>query len=95
VRARLVDVPSNAFVDPELQRDIAGCVNDALAGMVRLGTLRAGTGGYALTGHHVDPRFPHIADMIAYQSTMLAETLACARRLAEPDTIAVSVTAQR
>jgi hypothetical protein len=97
VRARLIDLPANAFVDPELQRDIAGCVNDALAGMVRLGTLRAGadSASYTLTGHHVDARFPHIGDTIAYHATMLAETVACARRLAEPEALAVSVTAQR
>jgi hypothetical protein len=74
VTARLRALPANVFVDPELQRDVAGCVIEALAGV-----------------RTTDPRFPHIADMIAYQTNMLAETLTCAARLAAPEPAAVTL----
>jgi hypothetical protein len=82
VADRLRALPSNVFVDPELQRDVGGCVADAIAGLLRLGTLRAAGDGFALTEHRTDARFSHIADMLAYQRAMLAETLECAARLA-------------
>jgi hypothetical protein len=88
---RLALLPSSLFVDPELRRDPARCVGEALAGLASRGGLYAlATGSYALTGHSIDRRFPHIADMIAYQHTMLGETLECAARLAEPVVAAVT-----
>jgi hypothetical protein len=81
VAARLRALPANVFVDPELQRDVAGTVGEALDALLRRGTLRTDGPRYALTEHRADARFPHIADMLTYQRTMLAETLACAERL--------------
>jgi hypothetical protein len=81
VATRLRALPSNVFVDPEVQRDVAGAVNDAFANLLRRGTLRRDGEGFALTDRRADLRFPHIADMLTYQRTMLEETLACAERL--------------
>ncbi len=90
VAARLRALPSNVFVDPELQRDVAGAVDDAVTGLVRRGTLREENAAYVLTAARGDARFPHVADMVTYQRTMLDETLACAAQLRES---AVPVTA--
>jgi len=88
---QLALLPRNLFVDPELRRDPAACVTAALDGLALCGGLYALTNGsYVLTGHCIDRRFPHIADMIAYQSTMLDETLECAEQLAAPAPAAVT-----
>jgi len=81
VAARLRALPANVFVDPELQRDVAGAVDDAFGNLLRRGTLRREGDGFALTDQRGDLRFPHIADMLTYQRAMLEETLACAQRL--------------
>ncbi len=74
-------LPRAAFVDPELARDAGRVVDDALARLVRRGTLvREGT-RYALGPNRGDPRFPDVADMVAYQATFHAETLAALRAL--------------
>jgi hypothetical protein len=91
VEKQLALLPRNLFVDPELRRDPAACVTAALDGLALRGGLYALTNGsYVLTGHCIDRRFPHIADMIAYQSTMLDETLECAEQLAAPAPAAVT-----
>jgi hypothetical protein len=81
VSARLRALPANVFVDPELQRDVAATVGEALDVLLRRGTLRAEATAYVLTDRRDDARFPHIADMLTYQRNMLEETLACAARL--------------
>ena len=78
VTARLRDLPSNVFVDPELQRDIARAVDEGIAHLQRHGTLRGAAGRFTLTDDRSDPRLAHVADMLTYQRNMLAETLACA-----------------
>jgi hypothetical protein len=88
---RLALLPSNVFVDPELRADPRACVHDALRGLASSGAAYALTNGtYALTGHCSDRRFPHIVDMIAYQTAMLEETLECAAALATPAAIPVT-----
>jgi hypothetical protein len=85
VLERLDSLPGNVFVDPELQRTPEAVVRCAIAGLRRRGTLAEEAKRYRLTAHRGDLRFLHIPDMIAFQRNMLAETLASAQRLAEPD----------
>lgn len=81
VRTQLAALPAGVFVDPELRRDPDAVVDEALTVLVRLGTLAAEGPRYRLTATRTDARFPHVADMVAYQRNMLEETLAAARRL--------------
>jgi hypothetical protein len=82
VRALLEGLPANVFVDPELQRAPEAVVGEALTVLVRLGMLAADRMRYRLTETRTDARFPHVADMVAFQRNMLEETLAAAARLA-------------
>lgn len=70
------------FVDPELARAPAAVVDESLDNLVRRGSLMRDGTAYRFTAQRSDPRFPHVADMIAFQANMLAETLAAADRLA-------------
>jgi hypothetical protein len=79
--ARLATIPARAFVDPELRANPPRVIDEAFANLEHRGTLRRAGDGYTLTEQRGDPRFPHIADMLSYQRTMLAETLACNARL--------------
>lgn len=80
VRARDA-LPSAAFVDPELRNDAERCVTDALVRLCARGTLtRTGT-RYALGERRDDPRFPGVVDVVQYQATFHAETLAAIERL--------------
>jgi hypothetical protein len=81
VRERLHALPGNVFVDPELRRAPAAVVAEAVAKLTKLGTLALDGERYRLTEHRANPRFPHIADMVSFQSNMLDETIAAARRL--------------
>jgi hypothetical protein len=81
VRAQLAALPANAFVDPELRRDPDAAVTEALTVLVRLGILAAEGTRYRRTETCADARFPHVADMVAFQRNMLEETLAAAARL--------------
>jgi hypothetical protein len=80
--AQLEALPANVFVDPELRRAPDVVVSEALTALVRLGILAADGTRYRLTGARGDARFPHVADMVAFQRNMLEETLAAAARLA-------------
>lgn len=82
VRERALTLPDNVFIDPELQRRTAGAVREALATLVKRGTLERRGRRYRLTERRADRRFPHVADMVAFQRNMLDETLEAARRLA-------------
>ncbi|MDB5042383.1 MAG: transporter [Candidatus Eremiobacteraeota bacterium] len=77
-------LPRAAFVDPELARDAARVVDDALARLVRRGTLMREGNRYALAPNRHDPRFPDVTDMVAYQTTFHAETLAALQSLLSP-----------
>jgi hypothetical protein len=81
VRARLAALPAAAFADPELRRAPDAAVAEALANLVARGTLAADGARYRLTDARADARFPHVADMVAYQRNMLEETLAAAAAL--------------
>lgn len=81
VRERLGSLPGNVFVDPELQRAPDAAVVNAFARLRKRGTLAVENERYRLTAHRTDARFPHVADMIAFQRNMLDETVASARRL--------------
>ncbi|HET6275668.1 MAG TPA: hypothetical protein VFE16_07040 [Candidatus Cybelea sp.] len=83
VRERVDSLPSNVFVDPELQRAPNAAVANALATLRKRGTLAVRDGCYQLTADRSDARFPHVTDMIAYQRNMLDETVAAAQRLGE------------
>jgi len=77
-------VPRGGFVDPEL-RDVDRCVGEALANLMRRGTLLFDGASYRLTTVRRDPRFPLVDDMIAYQAVFLAETLAALQTLARAE----------
>lgn len=84
LRERLDSLPLNVFVDPELMRAPDAAVVNALATLRKRGTLAAENERYRVTTHRTDARFPHIPDMIAFQSNMLDETVAAAQRLGLP-----------
>jgi MFS family permease len=75
-------LPAGAFVDPELARDGAGCVDEALERMVARGLLLRDGGRYRLGAQRTDPRFAEVVDVVAYQAAFHAETLAALERLA-------------
>lgn len=77
--AQRASVPPAAFVDPEYDAGPERAVDDALAGLVRRGILIAAGGRFATTGRREDPRFPGVADIVAYQAAFLEETLAALR----------------
>ena len=81
IRERLATLPSNVFVDPELQRASGPTVAGAIATLRRRGTLIADGERSRLTEQRSDARFPHVADMVAFQRNMLEETVASARQL--------------
>ncbi len=64
VERRLRALPAELFVDPELRADPARMVRAALRGIA------------SLEGGKRHPQFPGVEDMIAYQATFFAETLA-------------------
>jgi MFS family permease len=72
VERRLRELPQELFVDPELRRSPQRMARLALAGV------------RALRDGKRHPQFPGVADMIAYQATFFAETLAGAAALREP-----------
>ncbi|BDE07682.1 hypothetical protein WPS_29580 [Vulcanimicrobium alpinum] len=72
-----------AFVDPELRRDHARCVDEALAYLERHGAVRGDGGRYERGAPLRDPRFPIVEDMLAYQAAFHAETSAALRALSE------------
>jgi MFS family permease len=69
-------LPPGAFVDPELAHDVARCVDEAIETLRARGTLLAEDGRYRLGALRTDPRFPGVADTIAYQAAFLHETIA-------------------
>jgi hypothetical protein len=73
-------LPAGAFVDPELAHDANACVDEALARMTRRGLLVPAGGRRRLGERRTDPRFPGVADVVAYQAAFLGETLAALRR---------------
>jgi hypothetical protein len=81
VAAQLGALPHNVFVDPELELMPDAAVTEALTVLVRMGILTAVGPKYQLTEARTDARFPHVADMVAYQRNMLEETLTSAVRL--------------
>lgn len=82
VRAWLAVLPATVFVDPELRRAPDAAVFEALATLCKRGTLAAEGERYRLTDRRADARFPHVADMIAFQRNLFEETLASAESLA-------------
>ncbi|MFN2450074.1 MAG: MFS transporter [Candidatus Baltobacteraceae bacterium] len=78
VQARLRGLPDGLFVDPELSRNIRGCVRDALNALVRLKIARRARAEYRLNAVRRHPRFAHTPDILAQQSAFHRETLAAA-----------------
>ncbi|HYW53849.1 MAG TPA: MFS transporter [Dongiaceae bacterium] len=76
-------LPPGAFVDPELARDAARCVDEALARMTARELLLADGGRRRLGERRGDARFPGVADVVAYQAAFLNETVDALRRLGE------------
>jgi len=84
VTAQLDALPANAFVDPELARDPARCVDEALHVLTARGTLAHDDGRYRLTQNRKDARFHDVTDMVAYQATFIEETLTACASLPSP-----------
>jgi hypothetical protein len=82
VRARDA-LPRGAFVDPELLGDAPACVAEALGSMERSALLVADGGCYRLAESRPDRRFPGVADIVAHQANVYAETSAALGRLGE------------
>ena len=82
VNARLALLPSDAFVDPELVRAPRKRTLIALRALLRLGTLTEDAGRLRLGSTRTHPQFPHVADMVTFQTHFFEETLAAIQRLA-------------
>lgn len=80
VQRQLGQLPRTLFVEPDLRRHPEASVRAALAGMARLGMLRAEAGRSQLTEQRTHPQFPHASDMVSYQANFHEETLEGARR---------------
>jgi hypothetical protein len=88
VRARLIALPETAFVDPELLRAPEAVTAEALEFLVERATVARDDGRYRLTDVRIDPRFPHVPDIVSFERAMLEETIGAARRVAAERLIA-------
>ena len=68
-------LPAGAFVDPELIRDPARCVDEALDTLLARATLVAAGGLVRFGPQRGDRRFPAAADIVAYQAAFADETI--------------------
>jgi MFS family permease len=75
VESRLRSLPPQLFVEPRLARAPRSMVRKALNRLAELGILRRLDRRYRLTEMRAHPKFPGVADIIAYQARFLAETL--------------------
>ncbi len=73
-------VAGAAFVDPELRTNPLRTVDQALMQMTRLGILLASSEHYMLSENRRHPRFENVADIVAFQAAMLAETCQAAQQ---------------
>jgi 1-acyl-sn-glycerol-3-phosphate acyltransferase len=80
LRARAA-LPRRLFVDPEFDAAREAALDEALALLAARGTLLRAGERYRLGKMLTDARFPETPDVIAYQATFLAETVAAARKL--------------
>ncbi|MDI3297849.1 MAG: MFS transporter [Bacillota bacterium] len=76
VEARLRRLPAGVVLAPALRGGPGRPVRAALRNMVQRGALRRQGGLYLRGPVRTHPRFPHVADMLAYQARQLAETVA-------------------
>lgn len=76
VQERLHALPTELFVDPELQRDPRRLVRAALPLMLKWNILESSAGGYRLAALRRHPQFPMVADIVAYNARHLEETVA-------------------
>lgn len=74
-------LPKGLFVDPEFEAGPPDVIREALANLVRRGTLLREGARYRLGAVRTDRRFPGVDDVVAYHATFLAETVAAAERL--------------
>jgi hypothetical protein len=81
VEGRLRTLPASLFVDPELRANPKRVVCEALAKMTHLGVLTRAGDRYRLAPLRVHPKFPRVADMLAYQNVFLTETLEADERV--------------
>jgi hypothetical protein len=84
VRRERDALPRPLFVVPELRANAARMVSAALAGLVRLGTLRVENARYRVTAQRTHRHFPRTDDILAYQANFHSETLAGVRALETP-----------
>ncbi|HEX3368481.1 MAG TPA: MFS transporter [Candidatus Cybelea sp.] len=75
VSERLVGLPPQLFVDPELRRDPRRMVRAALPLMARWEILERDGARYRLSRSRRHPQFPFVRDIVAYQAVFLQETL--------------------
>jgi MFS family permease len=75
-------LPAGAFADPELRRNPDRCALEALDALIARGVVIPDGTRHRLGERRADPRFPGVADMVAYQAAFLAETAAALTKLA-------------
>lgn len=75
VRARLVSLPEDAFVDPELRASPARMTRAAIDGLVGLGILARDEERYRLTDKRTSRHFPEVPDIVAHQAVSFRETI--------------------
>ncbi|MEA2666775.1 MAG: hypothetical protein QOI11_3719, partial [Candidatus Eremiobacteraeota bacterium] len=74
-------LPRRLFVDPEFDAARERAIDEALAVLVARGTLLREGERYQLGEVLTDARFSGVNDVLTYQATFLAETIAAARKL--------------
>ena len=75
IEYRLAGLPSELFVDPELEATPRALTLHALKNLCRYGVLRRANGSLELTDVRKHPQFPETTDIVAFQVRFFGETL--------------------
>ena len=80
-RAARAELPAPAFVDPEFDAAPDRAVGEAVRTLLARAALRVDGDDLVRSDPFRDPRFPEVADMLAFQAVFFEETVAAARAL--------------
>ncbi|HLI95778.1 MAG TPA: hypothetical protein VKT72_06790, partial [Candidatus Baltobacteraceae bacterium] len=75
MRARVVSLPHDLFLDPELARDPGGMARKAVRRLAQLGILRRSGDRFELSDRRTHPNFPGVEDIVVFQARFFGETL--------------------
>ncbi|HEY9180931.1 MAG TPA: MFS transporter [Candidatus Baltobacteraceae bacterium] len=75
IEARVRSLPRDLFVEPRLRRNPRRLAASAVQRMTELGILERVDGRYRLTERRTHPKFPGVADIVAFQARFFRETL--------------------